>query len=92
MTRRRRRGSEEATRERWREGVFTEEIGVLEALGGDEEDLQLPVHHVCRCSYSPIAGRLQFLGALQLQRGREIQRGQSETTALSPWRPNQEQV
>lgn len=26
---------------------FTEEIGVLEALGGDEEDLQLPVHHVC---------------------------------------------
>jgi len=24
-----------------------------------------------------------------LQRGREIQRGQSETTALSPWRPNQ---
>jgi hypothetical protein len=51
--------------------VFTEEIGVLEALGGDEEDLQLPVHHVCRCSYSPIAGRLQFLGALQLQRGRD---------------------
>jgi len=68
-----------------REGErFTEEIGVLETLGGDEKDLQLPVHHVCRrCLYSSsIAGRLQFLDALQLQR--EIFRG-SETTALSPW-------
>jgi hypothetical protein len=33
-------------RERERErGLFTEEIGVLEALGGDEKNLQLPAHH-----------------------------------------------
>jgi hypothetical protein len=36
----------ERERERERErGLFTEEIGVLEALGGDEKNLQLPAHH-----------------------------------------------
>ena len=39
-----RSGEEENEGERER---FTEEIGVLKALGGDKENLQLPVHHVC---------------------------------------------
>jgi len=37
----------ERERERERDQRFTEEIGVLKALGGDKENLQLPVHHVC---------------------------------------------
>jgi hypothetical protein len=58
----------DSEREREREERFTEEIGVLESLGGDEEDLQLPVHHVYLLA--PI-DRRQFLGALQLQLQRE---------------------
>ena len=58
-----------------REGErFTEEIGVLEALGGDEKDLQLPVHHVCRCLCSSSIDDCSFLMRCSCRERREIQR------------------
>ena len=72
-----------------REGErFTEEIGVLETLGGDEKDLQLPVNHVCRCLCSSSIDDCSFLMRCSCREREERFRG-SEATALSPWRPNQ---
>jgi hypothetical protein len=82
---RRRRKLCETAREREREDRFTEEIGVLESLGGDEEDLQLPVHHVYLLPRS-IAGSflVRCSCSCRERTGRQPSAQESEPTALSP--------